>query len=352
MTARGPALLGQRLQAVAPRRDQREFRADEERVGADQQDRRQQLRTASPISGLARTPESARSGSSVSSSRSIRRPSIRRTLACHAASVWKTVVSYPPVSCTVVADARECGRAAAAPARRSSRIALGGAVAGRGGHLVDAQQARNPPAAAGGHHIRCRVVVLVADVADDLFDQVLDGHHARGAAVLVDDHRGLQAVGADLGHHRVAVERGRHRRDRLGDVVDQRGPRSAGGTSNTCLTCTMPTVSSRSPSTIGKRENPDSAAAGDQVGDGVVGLQRHDLGPRGHQLLGGQVAELQRSVAPAPRWRGPGAAARRGAHQRQQLLRGAGRPQLLGRLDAQLAHDPVRRAVGQPDRRR
>ncbi|COY36032.1 Uncharacterised protein [Mycobacterium tuberculosis] len=37
--------------------------------------------------------------------------------------------------------------------------------------------------------------------------------------------------------------------------------RSPGGTSNTCLTCTMPTVASRSPSTTGKRENPDAAAA-------------------------------------------------------------------------------------------
>ena len=36
--------------------------------------------------------------------------------------------------------------------------------------------------------------------------------------------------------------------------------RSATGTANACLTCTMPTVSSRSPSTIGKREKPVSIA--------------------------------------------------------------------------------------------
>ena len=32
--------------------------------------------------------------------------------------------------------------------------------------------------------------------------------------------------------------------------------RSSTGIAKTCLTCTMPTVSSRSPATIGKRENP------------------------------------------------------------------------------------------------
>ncbi len=105
------------------------------------------------------------------------------------------------------------------------------------------------------HDVGRGVVVFVADVADDLLDEVLDRDHARGAAVLVDHQRGLQAVGPHLGHHRVAVEGRRHRGHRLGQV-GQPGcaPGRSGGTSNTCLTCTMPMVSSRSPSTIGKRE--------------------------------------------------------------------------------------------------
>ena len=41
-------------------------------------------------------------------------------------------------------------------------------------------------------------VVLVADLADDLLEHVLDGHEARGAAVLVDDDRGLQLLALEL----------------------------------------------------------------------------------------------------------------------------------------------------------
>src|ERR1700757_846992 len=80
-------------------------------------------------------------------------------------------------------------------------------IPGGGGHLVDAQQTRDPPATARRHHIRRGIVVFVADVTHDLFDQILDGHYARGATVFVDDHRGLQAVGTDLSHYRVAVQR-------------------------------------------------------------------------------------------------------------------------------------------------
>ena len=81
--------------------------------------------------------------------------------------------------------------------------------------LVDAQQPRHLPAVAHLDDVGGRVVVLVADVADDLLDQVLDGDHARGAAVFVDHQRGLQAVGPDLRHHGVTVEGGRHRGHRL-----------------------------------------------------------------------------------------------------------------------------------------
>src|ERR1700730_4331343 len=94
-------------------------------------------------------------------------------------------------------------------------------ITGGGGHLVDAQQPRHPPTIAGSHHIRCAVVVLVADVADDFFDQILDGHHARDTAVLVDDHGGLQAGGPYLSHERITVQRGGHHRDRLRDGGQQ-----------------------------------------------------------------------------------------------------------------------------------
>ena len=64
--------------------------------------------------------------------------------------------------------------------------------------------------------------MFVTDVADDLLDQILGGHHARRAAVLVDDHGGLQGVGADLSHQRVAVQAWTALRDRLCDGGDQR----------------------------------------------------------------------------------------------------------------------------------
>ena len=59
----------------------------------------------------------------------------------------------------------------------------------------------------------------------------------------------------------------------------------------------------------------------DQVGDVLVGLQRLDLGPRRHQLLGGSRPELQRAVHERRRDRIEGTAARGVAHQRAELLR-------------------------------
>ena len=41
-------------------------------------------------------------------------------------------------------------------------------------------------------------VVLVADLADDLLEQVLDRHEARGAAVLVDHDRDLHLLALEL----------------------------------------------------------------------------------------------------------------------------------------------------------
>ena len=101
-------------------------------------------------------------------------------------------------------------------------------------------------------------VVFVADIADDLLDQVLHRDHARGAAVFVDHERGLHTVA------RSCVPSGRRRRGWRATPPPAPPERTAGsprarvGTSKTCLTCTMPTVSSRSPSTTGNREKPVS----------------------------------------------------------------------------------------------
>lgn len=97
-------------------------------------------------------------------------------------------------------------------------LAFGGTVAGRGGDLVDPQQTRHHPAAAGGHHVGGGVIVLVPDIAHDLFDHVLDRHQPGGAAVLVNHQRGLHAVGPHLLHHGIAVEGGGHYRDGPGQT--------------------------------------------------------------------------------------------------------------------------------------
>src|ERR1700682_1504344 len=49
-------------------------------------------------------------------------------------------------------------------------FAFGGPESGRAGHLVDAQQARNVPALTSLHDVDRRLVVFIADVADDLVD--------------------------------------------------------------------------------------------------------------------------------------------------------------------------------------
>ena len=135
-------------------------------------------------------------------------------------------------------------------------FAFGSTESGVLGHLVDAQQPRHAPAvAAHPQHVGCDVVVLVADVADDLLDQVFHRHHACGAAVFVGHQHGLQRARPDLRHHVVPVERRRHHGDGQWPGPQARSAADRpGGTSKTCLTWTSPIVSSRSPSTIGKRE--------------------------------------------------------------------------------------------------
>ncbi len=55
-------------------------------------------------------------------------------------------------------------------------------------HLVDGHLARHAELAASeGHDQRLVDVELVDDLADELFDQVLERDHAGGASVLVDD---------------------------------------------------------------------------------------------------------------------------------------------------------------------
>ena len=119
------ALFGQGFQPVAARRDQRELRADEERVGRQQQHGQQHAEEVTH----QRRPRflRARRPSLVSSSRSIRRPSIRTTRGQPAHRVLQRAVGIERRQLDRLALLRGCGRAPAAPGRRWSRIRLPGA---------------------------------------------------------------------------------------------------------------------------------------------------------------------------------------------------------------------------------
>ncbi len=231
-------------------------------------------------------------------------------------------------------------------------FALVPAESGVLGHLVDAQQPRHPPAvAAHPQHIGRHVVVLIADVADDLLDQVFHRHHARGSAVFVGHQHGLQPAGPDLGHHVVPVECRGHHRDRDGQA-GQAGPRPLVRRHLEDL------FDVHQPDRLVQvaLDDREAGVAGlhrhhHQVGNVLVGLQRLDLGSRRHQLLGRSGPELQRAVHQSRRDRIEGAAARGVADQRAELLRRPGRSQLLGRLDAEPAQNPVGGAVRQLDHR-
>ncbi len=59
--------------------------------------------------------------------------------------------------------------------------------AGLAHHIVDCSEAGDFPAGlAASRNQRRRLVMLVLDVADDLFDQVFEADHAARAAILVD----------------------------------------------------------------------------------------------------------------------------------------------------------------------
>ena len=90
---------------------------------------------------------------------------------------------------------------------------------------------------------------------------------------------------------------------------------------------------------------------GDDGGDRLVGPQRRQPHPRGEHVPGPLVRERGRPDEQRRGVRAEGAALGGAADQRHQLLGGAGRGQLLGRLDADSPHQPVGRVVQQRDHR-
>ena len=210
------------------------------RTERDEQPDADAHRVAPPRSPGARSPCGRRPIAGWKRSRSTRRPSIRSTR------------RRPPSTGT-------SSPTAGTRPRRGHHEPADGLVVGVVGHLepdplaelVRPQQPGHDPAAvpqlAPGLP---GPVVLVGDLADHLLDDVLEGHDARRAAVLVDDDGQLQALPAQL---RRAAGRGACVSGTTSGVDHQRagrhvvrGGRRAPTTAR--LTWTTPTTSSRSSS--------------------------------------------------------------------------------------------------------
>ncbi|GDY55216.1 hypothetical protein SVIO_058390 [Streptomyces violaceusniger] len=229
--------------------------------------------------------------------------------------------------------------------------ALGGGQADAGELVQPYAAVRLPGAGAEGHQARRLVgVVFVADVADDLLDDVLQGGDARGAPVLVDDDghgvRSAQPVQQPV--HREAVghqERGR------GQVGDGGGGAAGGVQGEDVADVHGADHLVQGVAVDGEAGPPGGQGEVGRVGGGGVGLQRLDVHARGHHVLGGQLAQVERTDEQLGRVLLQRALGGRVAGQRHQLVRRTGGGQLLGGLQAHAAHQAVGRVVEVVDQR-
>ena len=91
------------------------------------------------------------------------------------------------------------------------------------GNFIDVGGAAEDERPVGFLDDRLRLdVVLVANLAEDLFDQILERHKAGGAAVLVDDNRALNALVLELAQQLAHELRLRHEVRRPQVVRDRR----------------------------------------------------------------------------------------------------------------------------------
>ena len=249
----------------------------------------------------------------------------------------------PPVDDQVVALVRDAAEPGQHEAGEGLVVTGRGREAGGVADLVGAQQPRDEPGVPAGrpHPGRRLVVVLVLDLADDLLEDVLEGDDPGDAAVLVDDHGELQAGAAQGGHERVAVEGlrdGGHGPDALAQRGGGAGRRGHG---EGLLDVDDAEDGVEVVGADGEAGDAGAAGVGDEVGEGVVGGKGQHAGARGHEVLGDPLGEPQRPVHEGGGGGVEGAVAAAGADEGAELAGGAGRAQLLDRLDADGAHDGV-----------
>ena len=187
-------------------------------------------------------------------------------------------------------------------------------------------------------------VVLVADFADDLLDEVLERDEAVDVAELVDDERHLQAARAQRVEQVVELEAGRDQHRRIHHDGDRRVAALLEGHADRLLD-----VHDAGEVTAGPDDGKAGASAGarllDDDRDRVILRDGGDAAARRHDLVRAALAERERALEQRRGTALERSLLRRPAHERRELLRGARGGQLLLRLDADAAQHRVRRAV-------
>src|SRR3954447_19443398 len=252
------ASFGEGFEAVAARRDQRELRTHEECVRREQQHGQQHREN---VAAHQRSPspssesESPRRPCLVSSSRSIRLPSIRTTVASQRTGssigpsvsnavnstaspglgMWpSSCITSPPMVSYSPSGARKPAFSATSSMRsRPETRQLSRLIRSTSG-VTSSCSSRTSPTISS---IRSSIVTMPAVPPYSSATSTVCNLLARTCAITSSPSSVEGTTGTAVARPESPV------RDR-----------SSGATSKTCLTCTSPIVSSRSPSTIGKRE--------------------------------------------------------------------------------------------------
>lgn len=183
-------------------------------------------------------------------------------------------------------------------------------------------------------------VVLVAHLADEFLDDVLQGHDPGRTAVLVDDD-GDGLLAAQPGQERLHGQRLRDEQRRLGDAAD-RGVQPVVGRDREGVLEVGHADDLVDPLPVdGEAREAGGPGQVDHVLGGGRRLQGADLHARRHHVLRGQLAQGERADEEVGRvlFQGsrPGPSAGRG----DQFTGGAGGGQLVGGLDAEGADQAV-----------
>ena len=137
--------------------------------------------------------------------------------------------------------------------------------------------------------------MLVADLTDNLFQQILDRHQPGDAAVFVDHDAHVLLLALHLAQQFVAALGLRHKRRRPLNAGDGPGRRASSSVicSRSCAKA-MPVTVSSVPSKTGTREKVCSFSIARKLDRRSIRGDREDLRPRRHHFAHQLVAELDR----------------------------------------------------------